>query len=296
MAGAQTPGFPGQDPLADRVESGGVFGGAAPPVLTGSEIALDTKDKETKPKPAPVQGGELNLVGSFPNPWAGDPAKEKAQVAADAWFPSTPDFKAVAGASSIEVSSAWAFMLEIMKFGKQIQRLNFFSHGITGLICFKGAIALDGKSVTLDTSDDAKWSQIFGKTKAIVDPYAKDPPDGWGVTGENSGDKITVGNKSFSLDDVRAKFTNDAVIWLYLCHGASDPLLMQQAANTFQVTVKGFDKTLVYCVPANFPIDRKHKLVPQTTTKPADSCPNAVSDFRQLDSHANVRSVTPKKP
>ena len=86
--------------------------------------------------------------------------------------------------------------------------------------------------------------------KAILDPFAKT----WGDIGQNSGTvSLTVNGTSFTLDDVRKKFAADATIWLYLCHGASDPRLFQEVANTFQVTAKGFTKEIVYCAPDRFP-------------------------------------------
>jgi hypothetical protein len=50
----------------------------------------------------------------------------------------------------------------------------------------------------------------------IADPYAKY----WGDEGENSGNTITVGDRSFSLKEVRAKFALDAEMWLFICTGA----------------------------------------------------------------------------
>jgi hypothetical protein len=235
---------------------------------------------------------ELNLVAHFPNPFQGNPKAELAAIKNDKWFPSTDDFKGVAGTSSIEISSAWSLLAEIKKTAKPIARLNFFTHGITGVISFRGTIDPNTATVTFDSADDAAFGQIFGKPKAIADPYAKK----WGDLGENSSQKVQIDSTSLSLDDVRAKFASDAVIWLYLCHGASDPLLLQQVANAFQVTVKSFSNAIVYCAPSNFPTSRKHRVVIQTTAVPKDSCPNAVLDFRQLDTDPNVRTATPKKP
>lgn len=248
------------------------------------------KNKPVQPQPTP-QGMELSLVGDFPNPFRGNAKAELDQVTKGLWFPSTDDFRVVGG-SSIVVTDAFSFLLEIMKANKPITRLNFFSHSVTGIIAMQGTIDPAG-SVALGTVQNATWTQIFGKTKAIVDPYAKI----WGDEGANSGTStISVGNVTFTLDAVRAKFASDAVFWLYLCHGASDPMLMQQAANVFQVTTKGFNFAIVYCVPSGFPADRHHKLAPQTTPAPVDSCPNAVDNFHKLDSDSTVRTLTPKKP
>jgi hypothetical protein len=177
-----------------------------------------------------------------------------------------------------------------MKASKPITRLNFFSHSVTGLIAMQGVINPAG-SVALGTTPDSKWTQVHF-SKAIVDPYAKT----WGDQGENESNTVTVDKTTISLKAVRAKFASDAVLWLYLCNGASDPKLFQEVANTFQVTTKGFSAAIVYCVPVNFPTDRHPTLAPQTTPKAVDSCPNAVADFHKLDTHSNVRTATPQKP
>ena len=122
-------------------------------------------------------------------------------------------------------------------------------------------------------------------------------PRQWGDIGQNSGSvSLTVNGTSFTLDDVRKKFAADATIWLYLCHGASDPRLFQEVANTFQVTAKGFTNEIVYCAPSDFPTSRKHKVAVLTTAKAIDSCVNGDVDFKKLDTNTNVRTAQPQRP
>jgi len=230
------------------------------------------------------KGQELNLVGSFPQPssWKWNPAKEKQLVVDKKWYPHTLDFKAVAGSGSKEIASAGDFLLKIIQAKSSISRLNFFSHGVWGIIAMEGSIPQGGGSVSLGTAaTEGGWEAIIG-TGAIVRPYG----DKWGDFGEHSGTaKVPVGTTAFTLDEVRAKFTDDATIWLYLCYGASDPDLFQGIANTFQVTVKGFTSKIVYHVPGNFPKNRKHGV--------ASGTGNPVSDFRTLSAPT---TKTPKKP
>ncbi len=295
MAGSRVPGPLGTEGSAtpDAGDSGLLGGGSAPGPVAGV-IPLDTP-LPTSPARAPAQARELNLVGSFPKPASWTPDKEKQLIAPgnDHWFPHTLDFKAVAGTGSLEIASAWDFLLKIVQAKAPISRLNFFSHATTGLVAMEGTILDDGSNVLLAPSGtDGRWTQIIsGRAGAIVDPYAGT----WGTFGENSGSvKITVGTTQFTLDEVRAKFVKGATIWLYLCHGATDPNLFQEIANTFQVTAKGFTQEVLYCAPSNFPTSRQHKVNILTTTKPIDSCPNAVSDFHGLDSHSNLRTAAPK--
>jgi hypothetical protein len=229
---------------------------------------------------------------SFPKPASWTAKKELDQIHADKWFPSTLDFLAVAGKGSVAVADTWDFCLQIVKAPKKISRLNFFSHGTTNVIALQGEIADDGSNVQLATIPDAGWTQVLFP-KAILDPFAQK----WGDIGQNSGSvSLTVNGTSFTLDDVRKKFAADATIWLYLCHGASDPRLFQEVANTFQVTAKGFSKEIVYCAPSDFPTSRKHKVAVLTTAKAIDSCVNGDVDFKKLDTNTNVRTAQPQRP
>ena len=121
------------------------------------------------------------------------------------------------------------------------------------MIAMEGQTRSDGSDVDFEVTPqnkangDGTWTQIYRAT-AILDPYAKT----WGSFAENSSTKVSLGTTSFSLDEVRAKFGSDAVIWLYICHAAYDPMLFQQVANTFQITAKGFSKE--WCAaPRQFP-------------------------------------------
>ncbi len=239
----------------------------------------------------PAATQELSLVGDFPKPASWTPQKELQQIHAGKWFPSTPDFLAVAGAGSIAIADTWDFLLKIVKAPKKISRLNFFSHGTTSLIALQGQVLDDGSDVMLATHPDTGWTQVFSP-KAILDPFALK----WGGAGENSGSvSITVDTTTFTLDDVRNKFAPEATLWLYLCHSAADPRLFQEVANTFQVTAKGFSHELVYCAPANFPASRRHTIAVVTTPNPADSCSSGSTNFKALDTNANVRTASPQK-
>jgi hypothetical protein len=246
------------------------------------EVPLEVELEDKKPAAAVM---ELNLVGSYPKPVGWTAAKELELIGKDTWFPHTLDFLAVAGKGSREITSPEDFLLKIMETSGQIGRLNYFSHGVTGKIATSGKVDPAGTFCSLDTG----WTQVIG-SKRIADPYAKQ----WGDDGENSGSvTITIGGRTFSLDQVRAKFTN-AELWLYICHGGVDPMLLQNIANTFQVTVRSFSKIIVYCAPSDFPANRKHRVNVLTGAKPKDSCgPDAKDDFHQLISDAGA---APKKP
>jgi hypothetical protein len=224
-------------------------------------------------------------VGSYPKPKSWTAAKERELIGKGTWFPHTADFLAVAGKGSLAIASPEDFLLKIVEADGSIGRLNYFSHGVTGKIATSGEVDDSGTFCTMDTG----WTAVIGG-KRIADPYA----EVWGDDGENSGSvKITVGNRTFSLDDVRAKFAKDAELWLYICHGGADPQLLANVANTFRVRVKAFSTVIVYCAPPDFPMNRKHRVNVMTGAKPSDACPGAVADFHQLDSKSD-RGASPK--
>jgi len=280
MVGSRIPGACGE---VFRDESGILGEGGTPGSLGREPSPLDAGSGDSSDS-----GVELNLVASYPKPKSWTAAKEKELIKKGTWFPHTLDFLEVAGKGSLTIADQWDFLLKIMKAKGLIRRLNFISHGVNGQIATSGEMAEDGTSVSLDNG----WTSVISSGgTTIADPYAET----WGSDGENSGSvNVTVGDTSFTLDDVRKKFTKGAELWLYVCHGGGDPMLLKNIANTFQVKTKGFSKVIVFCAPANFPSSRNHTVAVKTTEKDVDSCPNGVSDFRQLSSH--VSTATPKKP
>jgi hypothetical protein len=289
MTASRVPGPVGMDTSEPRNGESGLLGGGEVPAPVGSQTDLPLEAEEQQKKPA-ASGVELSLVGSYRKPSTWTEEIEKKLAKNDTWFPHTLDFLKVAGKGSKEITSPEDFLLKIVEAKGSIRRLNFFSHGVMMRIATSGEVDPAGQFVKLDTG----WNPVSGSIRMIAEPYA----GVWGDEGQNSGSvTVTVGGRTFSLDDVRAKFSKDATLFLYICHGGVDPTLLQNISNTFQVTVKAFSQVIVYCVPSNFPTNRQHKVNVQTGAKPSDSCPpqssSAVSDFHQLTPD---RGASPKKP
>jgi hypothetical protein len=260
---------PEQEQTAPGLQGGGEMAG---PLGLQGGVPLDGGADEKKPA---TSGSELNLVGSYPKPKEWTAAKELEEIKADRWFPHTLDFLAVAGRGSKEITSPEDFLLKIIEASGPIQRLNYFSHGMRGLIATSGVIDTQKATCSLDSG----WTSVSGERR-IADPYAKV----WGDDAQDSGTTaITVGSQTFTLDQVRAKFTADAEIWLYTCQGGGDMVLLRNLANTFKVTVRGFSNAIVYCAPANFPGSRQHRVNMKATGRTEkEACPDAVLDFRKL--------------
>lgn len=284
MTGSRGARPTGMNDPDDESRAEGLQGSGGLPGPLGIQATgpLDTTADEKKPA---VTATELNLVGSYPKPATWTAAKEKELIGQDNWFPHTLDFLAVAGKGSKEITSPEDFLLKIVETTGQISRLNYFSHGVTGKIATSGKVDPAGQFCTLDSG----WTSVIGG-KRIADPYATR----WGDEAQDSGTvTVTIGNKTFSLDDVRAKFAADAELWLFICHGGADPMLLQNIANTFQVKVKSFSKVIVYCAPANFPASRQHRVNMLTGATPKDACATAELDFHKLKSDSGA---TPRKP
>ena len=66
----------------------------------------------------------------------------------------------------------------------------------------------------------------------------------------SSGLSFTYKKQNFSLDDVKARFTDDAIFVLYGCDAAFDPTtLLTALKDLLNVSVIGFKDKTVYCPP-----------------------------------------------
>jgi hypothetical protein len=101
-----------------------------------------------------------------------------------------------------------------------------------------------------------------------------------------------LASKKFVMDDVRKRFTKDALIVIYACHGAVDSAFVQHIANTFEVKVRAFRDVIGY-YPSFDDADPAAKRPARVTNRRKvgvgyDSKVK-VDDFHQLDSNATDR-------
>ena len=98
-----------------------------------------------------------------------------------------------------------------------------------------------------------------------------------------------LASKKFVMDDVRKRFTKDAVIVIYACHGAVDTAFVQRIANTFQVKVRAFNDVIGY-YPAFDYADAAAKRPARVTNRRkvgvGYNSKVKVDDFHQLDANA----------
>jgi hypothetical protein len=285
LGGARRPG-PLNDPFP-RHRADGLTG---PPRGTIVVAEAPKANRAAKPKVAPkVAGRELSVYGKFDNPWkrAND---EVTAMAKDRWEPTSDDFAAVAGKSSVEVGS-WKGLLQVIltqgdaqsKPGS-ISRINIFTHANSNLIALSGNVRPTNAAadVTLNVSSAISEETLDQLNSGItISVVSKDKK---------------LASKKFVMDDVRKRFTNDAVIVIYACHGAVDTAFVQRIADTFGVKVRAFREVIGY-FPSYEEGDPDTKQAARITTRRkvgvGYNSKIKVDDFHKLDSSATDRSPKP---
>lgn len=220
-----------------------------------------------KEKPPKVAAIELNVVADFPNPYGGL-AKEVQAIKDGRWGPTIDDFNAVV-TNGLQCDSFARFGAAILfsaqgkeRPPKSVRRVNVFTHSNPDLIAFKGTV----KPLSLGV--DVLLEVASGLNSSVLQT--------WNGQGFFLEDPKT--NKKYTLDAIRARFTGkDTEIWLYACHSGVDGTLVQEIADTFQVSVIGFRDAIAYCpsfTESPLSIDRKHIGI--------KTCSNSTTDFRTL--------------
>ncbi len=243
--------------------------------------------KTAKPAATPkVVGREISIVGSFDNPWR-TASDEVDAMAHNRWEPTSDDFLAVAGKSSLKVSS-WKGLLQVIltngdaesKAGT-ISRINIFTHANSNLIALSGHVKPGAASASVSLGVDS------GISEDTLDQLTS------GITVSVVSKDSKLASKKFVLDDIQKRFSKDAVIVIYACHGAVDGAFVQYIANTFQVKVKAFNEVIGY-FPSFDDADPGTRQPARVTNRRSMgvgyNSKVKVSDFHQLDSNAVDRN------
>jgi len=281
FGGARLPG-PLNDDSFRRSRSRGLTG---PPRGTLVVAEAPKSKKATKAQAQPkVTAREISLVGSFDNPWKKE-ADEVDAMAHDRWEPTTDDFSAVAGRSSVKVDSWKGLMQVILTSGGaesatgSISRINIFTHANSNLIAFAGHVKPGSPAVVTLAVDSA----ISEETLDQLDS---------GITINVDSKNTKLASKKFVLDDVRKRFTKDAVIVIYACHGAVETAFVQRIADTFQVKVRAFRDVIGYYPSfddADPAANRPAKVTNRRNVGVGYNSKIKVDDFHRLDSNATDR-------
>jgi hypothetical protein len=286
FGGARLPG-PLQGPLNDHPFRQSRSGGLTGPPRGTIVVAEGPKSKKAaKPQAAPkVAAREISVFGKFDNPWAG--ADEVAAMSHGRWEPTSDDFGAVAGKSAVEVDS-WKGLLQVIltngdaeSTAGSISRFNIFTHANSNLIALAGHVRPGAAAASVTLTVD---SAISEETLDQLD-------SGIFVNVVSKNKKLA--SKKFVMDDVRKRFTKDAVIFIYACHGAVETAFVQRIADTFQVKVRAFKDVIGY-YPSFDDADPAAKQPARVTNRRkvgvGYNSKVKVDDFHQLDSNAVERA------
>jgi hypothetical protein len=249
-------------------------------------VAEGPKSKApAKKKAAPkVAVREISVYGAFKNPWKTE-ADEVDAMAHNRWEPTSDDFAAVAGESAVKITSWKGLMQVILTKGDaesavgSISRINIFTHANPSLIALAGEVRPGAAAASV-------WLYGDGISDETLDQL--DSGINMKVVSKNK----KVAEKKFVLDDVRKRFTKDAVIVIYACHGAVDVAFVQHFANTFQVKVRAFRDVIGYFPSfdeADPAAKRRARVTNRRKVGVGHDSPSKFDDFHQLDSNATDR-------
>jgi hypothetical protein len=244
---------------------------ASPYGKKGSKTPAKPKKSAGK---SPGKAGEVTILAFYD--WK-PPISEEQEVKYlldHKWHPSYPDYVEITGVTAKNSPGDFiALMGMIAEYKpKSIKRLNFWTHSNKTIIGIIGHV-VPGNVIFTNSIDEVAISN-----------YAA------------NGLSFTVGKQSFTLDDVRNRFADDAIFVLYGCDIAFDPKgLLTSLKDLLQVSVIGFKKENVYCPPTQTigskTFNRKGEKV--GVNKSGFSCAtDATRDWRSLINDPNAVTIS----
>jgi hypothetical protein len=192
------------------------------------------KDSKTPAAPktpsgkAPGRNGEVTILAFFDWQPPIDGQTEAKYLLGGKWHPSYDDYVEITG---ITVRNSPGNLIALMGMiaeykRKSIKRLNFFTHANKNVIGITGHV-VPGNVIFTNSTNDVEISSYAAANMSF-----------------------TVGKQSFTLNDVRARFADDAIFVLYGCDIATDPsTLLTALRDLLTVSVIGFKEENVYCPP-----------------------------------------------
>jgi len=193
---------------------------------------------------------DLNITGTFK--WTPNLSltQEIAQLVKGQWDPGTEDFAKVAG-NSVACQTFRDMLGTILTQPPgTVDRVNVFTHANPGVIAFAGDIV--PRTTMVDVIMTVNSSPGLLSLDALALANLNTPGMFF---------QIGTNPRKYTLADVRARFTGNALIVFYACRSGGDPKLLQGTADTLGVMVDGFRVPVAYCpsytqTPPT--IDRKH--------------------------------------
>jgi hypothetical protein len=207
----------------------------------------------------------INIATTFDNPWKGKIKEEIAAIANNRWAPSSDDFRSLVS-SPIDVNHFHQLIGVILQQPKNsIERINILTHSNPDLIAFKGDIT--PRSTFAEVSLEISSALSLQMLEQITDGT-------WFQVGKSK--------TKHTMKDVRSRFRKGAKVFFYSCKSATDPQLLQEFADKFQVIAVGFKKNIAFCPKfTSNSIDRRRVGL--------GDCTNASSSLTAIDKHGVER-------
>lgn len=174
------------------------------------------------------KAGEVTILSFFDWVPAITEAQEVQFLLDNQWHPSYRDYQEITGVLENDYPGNFVALLgRITEYKpKSIKRLNYWTHANKELIGITGSI-IPGDVLFNKSINANEISELA-----------------------NTGLSFTYQGQSFTLDDVRNRFTDDGLFVLYGCNAAFNPSgLLTALKNLLQVTVIGFKTENMYCPP-----------------------------------------------
>lgn len=185
--------------------------------------------KPAAPKLKDPANGEVTILTTYDWKPEIDGKTEIDYLLNGKWHPGYVDYSEITGVQMKNTPGDFiAFLGMITEYKPgSIKRLNFFTHANKKVIGITGY--LDATDVYF-----TKWVD-----ETEITNYA------------SSGISFKYNGQDFTLDDVKGRFSSDAILVLYGCDIAYDPTtLLTALKDLLNVTVIGFKDKMVFCPPS----------------------------------------------
>ncbi len=163
-----------------------------------------------------------------------------------------------------------------------ISRINIFTHANSNLIALAGHVKPTNAAPAVDLL-----------VQSAISEETLDQLDSGITMNVVSKNKKAGVEEILVMDDVRKRFTKDALIAIHACHGAVDTAFVQRIADTFQVKVRAFREVIGYYPSfddAGPATKRPARVTNRRKVGVGYNSQVKVDDFHKLDSNAVDRA------
>ena len=214
--------------------------------------------------------GQVDLAGFFVWDPAISDADEIQALADHKWHPATVDFLAVMGSNANQGMGDFPAILgEIVKWpAGTVKRVNFMTHSNNKTLAIRGHNTL--ADVFFDVS----------VTDQDINNFA------------TAGMTFSAAGRTFTIEDVRARFAPEAVFVIYGCKSGLNMSVLTALNKLLGIKIISFKKEIVFCPPAQNGASFVRKGMKIGINKSGFSCgTDSTADWRSLIGSPDAVSV-----